>query len=66
MIGLLPGKFLPSEASGFLYKKSGKEELIKATDAVMEGGHYLSEEAARLVVVKIWVAPITCQIFGTY
>ena len=43
-------QLLQSGSDGFLFKRRGKDELLKAVNLILEGGHYLCDDTIRILV----------------
>lgn len=46
-------KMIKAGASGYILKSSGKRELLKAINAIMDGQHYFSEEATQSILQEL-------------
>lgn len=50
-------KMIKAGASGYILKSSGKEELLKALNMIIEGKHYFSDEATQSILQEL-IQPI--------
>jgi DNA-binding NarL/FixJ family response regulator len=46
-------KMIKAGASGYILKSSGKEELIKAINTIMDGKHYFSDDATQAILQEL-------------
>lgn len=46
-------KMIKAGASGYILKSSGKKELLKAINAIVNGQHYFSEEATQSILQEL-------------
>lgn len=46
-------KMIKAGASGYILKSSGKEELIKAINTIIEGNHYFSDGATKAILQEL-------------
>lgn len=53
-------KMIKAGASGYILKSSGKNELIKAINSIMEGNHYFSDGATKAILQEL-VNPVVTK-----
>ncbi len=46
-------KMIKAGASGYILKNSGKQELIKAIESIIEGKHYFSNDATQAILQEL-------------
>jgi len=46
-------KMIKAGASGYILKSSGKEELIKAINSIIDGKHYFSDDATQTILKQL-------------
>ncbi|WP_421773517.1 response regulator [Gracilimonas sp.] len=46
-------KMIKAGASGYILKSSGKKELIKAINTIMDGKHYFSDDATQAILQEL-------------
>lgn len=54
-------KMIKAGASGYILKSSGKEELIKAINSIVNGQHYFSDDATQSILKEL-VNPVVTKI----
>lgn len=54
-------KMIKAGASGYILKSSGKEELIKAVNKIMDGQHYFSDGATQSILKEL-VNPVVSKV----
>jgi len=57
-------KMIKAGASGYILKSSGKEELIKAVNKIMDGQHYFSDGATQSILKEL-VNPVVSKVKST-
>lgn len=54
-------KMIKAGASGYILKSSGKEELIKAINSIINGQHYFSDDATQAILQEL-VNPVVTKV----
>lgn len=57
-------KMIKAGASGYILKSSGKEELIKAVNKIIDGQHYFSDGATQSILKEL-VNPVVSKVKST-